>query len=459
MLNEDTIAAISTPHGTGGIGIVRISGNKSFEIADKLFVGRKRFKDIKSHTVSFGKIINPYNEQILDEVLIIKMKKPNSFTREDVVEISCHGGIIVLKNILELILKMDARLAEPGEFTKRAFLNGRIDLSQAEAVIDLINSKTDESSRAALSQLEGKLSKKLREARSKLIELLAHIEVTVDYPEHDTEEITGKKINEELKLINNRLLSIINGFEKGRIIREGIDAVIIGRPNVGKSSLLNELSGKNRAIVTDIPGTTRDIIEEYVNINGIPVRIVDTAGIRQTEDVVEKIGVEKTHGAIESADLIIMMIDAKEGIAQEDLIILNKVKNKKIIAVINKIDLVDEDRIRQIEMSLPVQQLLKTSIKEDIGLNELGNAIFELFIKGEVSANNEILITNVRHKNLIDKAISSINDSLEALCRGMPLDLITIDIINAADYLGQITGESVREDVMHEIFSRFCLGK
>lgn len=459
MLNDDTIAAISTPYGTGGIGIIRISGSRSFDIADSLFVGRKRFKDIKSHTVSFGKIINPDSGQIMDEVLIIKMKKPNSFTREDVVEISCHGGIIVLKSILELVIKLGARLAEPGEFTKRAFLNGRLDLSQAEAVIDLINSKTDESSKAALSQLEGKLSKKIGEARSKLIELLAHIEVTVDYPEHDIEEITAKKIKEELKVVSDKLSHIINGFEKGRIIREGIDAVIIGRPNVGKSSLLNELSGKNRAIVTDIPGTTRDIIEEYVNINGIPVRIIDTAGIRQTEDVVEKIGVERTHSAIDSADLIIMMIDAKEGIDQEDLEILNKVRNKKMISVINKIDLVDEERIRQIEADLPGQHLLKTSIKEDIGLEELSSAIYELFIKGEVSANNEILITNVRHKNLIDKAISSIKESLESLDNGMPLDIITIDIINAADYLGQITGESVREDVMHEIFSRFCLGK
>jgi tRNA modification GTPase len=459
MYNEDTIAAISTPHGTGGIGIIRISGDKAFNIAGDLFYGRKKFSDIKSHTISFGKIINPENGQTVDEVLVTKMEKPKTFTREDVVEISCHGGITVLKNILELVTKNGARIAEPGEFTKRAFLNGRIDLSQAEAVIDLINSKTSESSRAALDQLEGKLSSKLKSVRNSLIEILAHIEVTVDYPEHDIEEITGQEIYTELIKIKEKLEGVIKGFEKGRIIREGIDAVIIGRPNVGKSSLLNELSGKNRAIVTDIPGTTRDIIEEYVNMDGIPVRILDTAGIRETEDVVERIGVEKTHSAIEVADLIIMMIDASMGIDREDASILNKIVDKKVIVVINKIDLVQEEEINRIERFLEEKKHIKTSLKEDIGVEELGKIIKELFLKGEVTANNEVLLTNIRHKNLIDKALSSINDALGAQENSMPLDLITIDITNAADYLGQITGESVSDDVIHEIFKRFCLGK
>jgi len=459
MYKEDTIAAISTPHGTGGIGIIRISGDRAFEIAEKIFVGKKNFKNIKSHTINYGKIVNPKDGLTLDEVLLSKMEKPNTFTREDIVEINCHGGLMVLKNILELCIKEGARLAEPGEFTKRAFLNGRIDLSQAEAVIDLINSKTDEGSRAAISQLEGKLSKRLKEARKKLIELLAHIEVTVDYPEYDVEEVTGNMIYNELDEIKKKLQDIIVGFDKGRIIREGIDAVIVGRPNVGKSSLLNELSGKNRAIVTDIPGTTRDIIEEYININGIPVRIIDTAGIRETQDVVEKIGVERTHKAINEADLIIMMIDAKRGINEEDNEIISKLVDKKLIILINKVDLVDENEIQKIEKQLEGKKYLRTSLKEDRGLKELGDALVDMFVSGEVSMNNEILLTNVRHKSLIDKALSSIDKAMSAQQEMMPVDLLAIDIRDAADYLGQITGESVSEDVMHEIFSRFCLGK
>ncbi|HHV28524.1 tRNA uridine-5-carboxymethylaminomethyl(34) synthesis GTPase MnmE [Acetivibrio mesophilus] len=459
MYKEDTIAAISTPHGTGGVGIIRISGDKAFEIAQKIFQGKKDFKLIRSHTINYGKIINPENGNILDEVLVSKMEKPKTFTREDVVEINCHGGLIVLKNILELCINQGARLAEPGEFTKRAFLNGRIDLSQAEAVIDLINSKTNESSKAAISQLEGKLSRKLKAARSKLIEFLAHIEVTVDYPEHDIEEITGQMIYKEIGEVKEKLYDIIKGFEKGRIIREGIDAVIIGRPNVGKSSLLNELSGKSRAIVTDIPGTTRDIIEEYININGIPMRIIDTAGIRETEDVVEKIGVEKTHRAIDEADLIIMMIDAKRGMDEEDNKILTMLGDKKLIILINKTDIVDENQINRIESLLKGKKYIKTSMKEGTGISELENAITELFVQGEVNINEEVLLTNIRHKNLIDRAVSSIERAMDAIENSMTLDLVSIDVTDAADYLGQITGESVSEDVMHEIFSRFCLGK
>lgn len=459
LYSQDTIAAISTPHGIGGIGIIRISGEKAFDIAADIFVGRKKFDEIKTHTINYGKIIDSTSGEVLDEVLVSKMKKPNTFTREDIVEINCHGGTVVLKNILELIIKKGARLAEPGEFTKRAFLNGRLDLSQAEAVIDLINAKTSESSRAAINQLEGKLSVKLKEARSKLIEILAHIEVTVDYPEHDIEEVTGEKIYSEMKDIREKLSNIIKGFEKGRIIREGINAVIVGRPNVGKSSLLNELTGKSRAIVTDIPGTTRDIIEDYINLNGVPVRIIDTAGIRETEDLVEKIGVEKTHRELESADLIIMMIDSYQGIGKEDLDILDRIKGKKVIIILNKIDIASEAKLAEIESRIIDQKIIKMSLKEEIGIDKLADAVVELFVKGEVSLNNEVLITNVRHKNLIDKSLESIDYAINAYESGMPLDMITIDIVNSAQYLGEITGESVREDVMAEIFSRFCLGK
>jgi tRNA modification GTPase len=460
MPATDTIAAISTAPGIGGIGIIRISGDNAFEITERLLKGKKNLKDMKSHTISYGKIIDPKSGDTVDEVLVSKMKKPNTFTREDVVEINCHGGTTVLRRILELVLGEGARLAEPGEFTKRAFLNGRIDLSQAEAVIDLINSKTDESSKAALNQLEGKLSDKIREARTKLIELIAHIEVTVDYPEYDIEDVTGQQINNELKAIRQKLVKITEGFERGRIIREGINAVIIGKPNVGKSSLLNELTGKNKAIVTEIPGTTRDIIEEYISINGIPVKIIDTAGIRETEDTVEKIGVERAKNAIKTADLIIMMIDAAEGMREEDQKILSTLKDKKIILIINKIDLVDETE------DLPIPgvvkdniRIVKTSLTHDIGIRELENEIKELFLKGEINPNAEVVVTNIRHKDLIDKAIASIDDARKAYESGMPLDFITIDLKNGAEYLGRITGESVSEDVINEIFRRFCVGK
>ncbi len=456
---DDTIAAISTAQGTGGIGIIRISGSKAFQITDRIFSGKRKISSAKSHTLSYGKIINPLNGVMIDEVLIAKMEKPNTFTKEDIVEINCHGGLIVLKEVLTLVLKEGARLAEPGEFTKRAFLNGRMDLSQAEAVIDLINAKTEDGSKAAAQQLEGRLSIKIKEVRKKLIELIAHIEVTVDYPEHDIEEVTGEMVFREISDIRGNLSDIIKGFEKGRILREGISLVIIGKPNVGKSSLLNELSGNNKAIVTDIPGTTRDIIEEYININGIPVRITDTAGIRDTEDIVEKIGVEKAKKAIDSADLIIMMLDASLGLSDEDMLILDKVRGKKLIVLINKIDCADNGVIEKIEEKIGVNSIIRTSIKEGIGIERLEKEISDLFNKGEIRSNDEILVTNIRHKDLIDKALSGISDAIGSYEAGMPLDCITIDIKNSAEYLGQITGESASEDVMHEIFSRFCIGK
>jgi len=456
---EDTIVAISTPPGTGGIGIIRISGENSFNIASRIFKGAKNFKDIKTHTINYGKIVDPASNETLDEVLVSKMKKPASFTKEDVVEINCHGGIIVLRKILELIVKEGARIAEAGEFTKRAFLNGRIDLSQAEAVIDLINSKTDAGSKAALDQLEGKLSRKLKEVREKLIELIAHIEVTVDYPEHDIEEITGDMVYESLKPIRNLICNISNTFENGRMIREGLNVVIVGRPNVGKSSLLNELSGKNKAIVTDIPGTTRDIIEEYININGIPIRLIDTAGIRETEDVVERIGVERAKKAVDEADLIIVMIDADAGIKSEDIEIFNNVRNKRNIVILNKIDISSNEKIKEIEDYFKEYNLIKVSIKTGSGIDKIEEELTGLFNKGKLRLNDEIILTNIRHKNMIDKCMESIDNAISAYESGMPLDMITIDIKDAAYYLGQITGESVNEQVLNEIFKRFCIGK
>ena len=459
MYKEDTIAAISTPHGTGGVGIIRISGRDAFRIAGNIFFGKKQFNSIKSHTINYGKIIDTKNDLVLDEVLISKMKKPNTFTREDVVEINCHGGIVVLKRVLELCLEEGARIAEPGEFTKRAFLNGRIDLSQAEAVIDLINSKTDQSAKAAISQMEGVFSKKLKEARDKLIKVLSHIEVNIDYPEYDIEEISERMIQDELVGIKNDLNNIISGFERGRIIREGLDAAIIGRPNVGKSSLLNNLVGKERAIVTDIPGTTRDIIEEYINLEGIPVRIIDTAGVRKTEDAVEKIGLEKTQNAIDEADLVIMMVDAQRGLNEDDHTMISQLLGKRLIILINKIDLVDEYEILKMEKKLEGKKILRISLKKEVGVDKLGHVIAQLFALGKINMKNEILLTNIRHRNLLGKSILSIDNALNAQNQGMPVEFIAMDIKEAADYLGQITGESVSEDIIHEIFSRFCLGK
>lgn len=456
---EDTIAALSTPYGTGGIGVIRISGDLAFEVSGKLFSSSRTMEEIASHTVTYGKIVDPETNEHVDEVLLLKMKKPNTFTREDVVEIHCHGGIVVINRVMELLFKYGARPAEAGEFTKRAFLNGRIDLSQAEAIIDLINSKTIESSRAAVSHLEGRLSNKLKLLRGDLVELLAHIEVTVDYPEHDIEEITGEKVYENLKKIKAELSDLAKTFDRGKLLREGINVVIAGKPNVGKSSLLNQLAGSTRAIVTDIPGTTRDIIEEYVNIKGIPAKITDTAGIRITQDIVEKIGVDKAYKAIEDADLIIVVIAADTGILEEDREVLNSISGRKSLVLINKTDLVDRAKLDDIRSQLEADIILEASVINDEGIEGLEEKIKELFFKGDISKNEEVLLTNARHKSLVDKSIQAIDQALSSFNMGMPLDMVTIDIKSSAEYIGQITGESIDEAVMHNIFSRFCIGK
>jgi tRNA modification GTPase len=458
---KSAIAAVSTPLGNGGIGIVRVSGSDAFEIAGRLFFGKKPFSEIRSHTISYGRIVDPFSGHTVDEVLLSKMKGPHTFTKEDMVEINCHGGTTVLRNVLELVIRLGARPAEAGEFTKRAFLNGRIDLSQAEAVIDLINSKTAEGARAAVSQLEGKLSAKIRTIRKKLIELIAHIEVTVDYPEHDIEEITGSRVYDEVNILKDELHDLAQSFDKGRIIREGIIAVIAGKTNVGKSSLLNSLSGSSRAIVTNIPGTTRDIIEEYINIRGIPVRLTDTAGIRQTSDPVESIGVEKAEKSIESADVVIMVLDASTGIEPEDEAIIRKLKGKRTLFLVNKIDLVGEAEIEELlkRLGSAAVMSIRVSLLNGSGIDKVESTLEEMFMSGGISLNNEVLVTNARHKSLIDSAMASLETASVAHESGMPLDFVTIDIKEAAESLGRITGESVSEDVVHEIFSRFCVGK
>lgn len=462
MADKDTIAAISTPYGTGAIAVVRMSGQSSFDIAAKIFRGAGSFQGIPDHKAACGTIVEPETGEIIDEVVLLKMGAPNTFTAEDIVEIDCHGGLVVQGRILALLLKMGARPAEAGEFTKRAFLNGRIDLAQAEAVIDLINSKTELGSKTAVKQLEGKLSRILNEVRSKLIELLARIEVTVDYPEHDLEAATGETVSFEIKGINALLDKLLKQFERGRILREGINVVIAGRPNVGKSSLLNYLTGKDKALVTDIPGTTRDIIDEYISIKGMPVRIVDTAGIRETADVIEKLGVEKTMTEMEDADLIILMLEAEVKPNADEIKLISDLSGRRHIIVINKIDNaadIGEAGLSTRSLIPEGRTVVETSLTQDKGIDMLENKIAELFMAGNLENDPDVLLTNIRHKMLAEKARASLEHAMEAYNEGMPLDIMTMDIRDAAQFIGEITGESVSEAVINEIFTRFCVGK
>jgi tRNA modification GTPase len=460
MINNDTIASISTAPGFGAIGIVRISGLDAFNIASRIFMSKnKDFDKIESHSVTYGNIIDPEIGKTIDEVLLIKMKGPRTYTMEDVVEINCHGGLVVVRKVLDIVCKFGARVAEPGEFTKRAFLNGRIDLSQAEAVIDIINSRADESLKASMDQLEGQLSKRIRSVRQKIISVLAHIEALVDYPEYDIEEISRENVYNKSIEIRKDIIRISESFNKGRIIKEGLNIVIVGRPNVGKSSLLNIISGRDRAIVTDIPGTTRDAIEEFVDFSGIPANLIDTAGLRETDDYVENIGVERVQKYIEKSDLILFMLDGCEGITADDIKILDKIKSKKFVVIINKIDNARDEVIKNIRNYFNNEYIIETSIIRDLGIEDIEKYIKENFSIGDLSINNEVLITNIRHKRLIDEALTTIDGVLNAVESGMPLDIISIDLKNAAENLGNITGDSVSEDVLKEIFSRFCIGK
>ncbi|WFD10283.1 tRNA uridine-5-carboxymethylaminomethyl(34) synthesis GTPase MnmE [Tepidibacter hydrothermalis] len=459
MYIDDTIAAIATAPGEGGIGIVRMSGEKALDIAESVFesVNKKSIKDHNPRTLIYGNIID--DGKIIDEVLLAYMKGPHTYTKEDVIEINCHGGFISVKKILELVLKKGARLAEGGEFTKRAFLNGRIDLSQAEAVMDIINAKTDMSYNVAQSQLEGSLSFKIKELRNKVTELLAHVEVAIDFPDEDVEHITYENLYNKSKELRKEIINLYETSETGKIIRDGLKTVIVGKPNVGKSSLLNAILKESRAIVTDIPGTTRDVIEEFVNINGIPLRIIDTAGIRDTEDVVEKIGVQKSREFFESADLAILVLDASRELSVEDIDILENVKNKNTIVLINKTDLenkMDEDKIKEY---IDEKRIIKISALERKGIDKLENEIADMVYKGNVSQGDSVMITNVRHKDSLERAINSINDAINAIEDNMALDFIEVDLKNIWDYLGEVSGDTVSEDLLDTIFRDFCIGK
>ncbi len=458
MKDFDTIGAISTSIGEGGISIIRVSGDKSVELVDKIFQTKngKSIKDMKSYTMRYGYIIDEDDNHV-DEVIISFMKGPRSFTAEDIIEINCHGGVVATNKVLELVIKQGVRIAEPGEFTKRAFLNGRIDLSQAEAVIDIIKAKTDLSMKSALMQSEGIISKEIRNLRENLISIIAHIEATVDYPEDDLEEVTAEMAIKDLDVVKKELKRLIDTAEEGKILREGLSTVIVGKPNVGKSSLLNSLIKENRAIVTDIPGTTRDIIEEYINISGVPIKVIDTAGIRETEDVVEKIGVERSLQKIKDADLVILILDASNNLTGEDKEIINNIINKKYMILLNKSDLDNKLTKKDLE-SINCKNIFSISAKTGEGIDKVRNAIKEMFFKGEISTNN-VIITNTRHKESLLRSYESIENAIEILKNTSAIDLASIDIRNAWTYLGEITGDSLEENIIDKIFKNFCLGK
>ena len=459
MFIDDTIAAIATAPGEGGIGIIRISGEKSLQVAQSIFKSKsgKMIKDYNARTLIYGTVVD--NEKVIDEVLVAYMKGPNSYTAEDVIEINCHGGFISVKKILELILSKGVRLAEAGEFTKRAFLNGRIDLSQAEAIIDVIKSKTDMAHEVAQSQLEGSLAKKIKDLRMNVTEVLAHLEVSIDFAEEDVEEITYQTLEEKALELRNEIKKLYDTAESGKILRDGLKTVIVGKPNVGKSSLLNSILGENRAIVTDIAGTTRDVIEEFVNIKGIPLKIVDTAGIRETEDVVEKIGVEKSRESFSTADLVIMVLDASRKLSEEDMEILESLKNKKTIVLLNKMDLEPQIELEKIEEFVNSEDIIKISALKHQWIEELQDKIEAMVYHGSVKNSSNLMITNSRHKDALFKAYESINDAISAIEQRMPYDFIEVDFKNIWDYLGYINGDTVREDLLDTIFANFCIGK
>ena len=452
-----TICAISTAPGIGGIGIIRMSGSECFDILNKIFVPKnKDNKNIKGYTIKYGKILNA-REEVIDEVLVSFFKAPKSYTTENMCEINSHGGMVIMNKILEACLEAGAELAEPGEFTKRAFLNGRIDLSQAEAVIDIINSKTDKEAKISLEQLEGNLSREVINIRKKIISIMADIEATIDYPEYDIEEITNKRILNVLNDVEIQLKKLENTFDNGKILREGVKTAIIGRPNVGKSSLLNVILNEERAIVTDIEGTTRDTIEEFIQIEGIPIKIIDTAGIRNARDEVEKIGVKKASQIAKDSDIVIAIFDITRNINEEDEEILNLIKDRNAIVVLNKIDINKEIDIEKvIKINKPI---VKISTKTREGIQELYNKISEIYKLKEIGSDGEIIISNNRHKDLIRKAIINLGESKNAILAKMPIDIISGNLREIVEELGKITGDTVTEEVINEIFSKFCLGK
>ena len=457
-MKSETIAAIATPLGEGGIGIIRISGDDSLEILNRIFRPASG-KPVKSRMMTYGHIINPEDSSITDEVLAVYMKGPKTYTAEDVAEINCHGGLIPLKRVLSLVLGAGARLAEPGEFTKRAFLNGRLDLSQAEAVIDVISAKTDRFFDAAIDQLEGSLSRKTEAISAKVMDILVEMAVNIDYPDEDIEELTYEKLTTELKSVIGDIEKLLAGAGNGKLLREGIAIGIVGMPNVGKSSLLNCLLRESRAIVTEIPGTTRDTIEEYMSIRGIPVKLTDTAGIRTTDDKVEKIGIERSKKILGEADIVIFVADASRALMDEDIEIMKSLVPGRSLILLNKTDLEMVTEPADIKAFAPEVKIIETSLISGTGAEDLEDAIYDMVSDKTEQAGDGNLITNVRHENALREALSSAEDALKGSEERQPLELIEIDVSGCRNALGEVTGETASADVIDEVFSRFCLGK
>jgi len=460
-MQEETISAVATAVGEGGIGIIRLSGNNSVNIAAQLFHSSTQ-KDIAlsngSH-IYYGHIIDPEDGSIVDEVLLVVMKAPHSYTREDVVEIQCHGGPVVLRRILGLTLRSGARLAEPGEFTKRAFLNGRLDLTQAEAVIDIIRAKTDASLKMAIGHLEGALADKSRELRDQILGMIAQLEATIDFPEENIEELSVEKVQSSLQAIIDEINLLLSTSKAGRILQEGLHTVIVGKPNVGKSSLLNALLRENRAIVTNIPGTTRDSIEEFVNIRGIPLRIVDTAGIRETSDEVEKIGVDRSRAFVGKADLVLVLLDASQPLSLEDQQVLSLLADRKAIILINKSDLPEKLSKDELAAHVGERQIITISVAAGTGLDELEQCIADMVFQGSAGVSEGAFINNVRQEDVLRQTVQDLLEVQNTISAGLPADFLVIDLRTAWEKLGELSGETVKEDIINEIFSRFCIGK
>lgn len=459
-MDLDTITSISTPMGEGAIGIVRLSGPQAVEIADKLYKGKHLLNDVPSHTINYGHIIDPESKEVVEEVMVSVLRAPKTFTREDIIEINCHGGILTINRVLELTMTYGARMAEPGEFTKRAFLNGRIDLSQAEAVMDFIRSKTDRASKVAMNQIEGRLSDLIKKQRQSILEILAQVEVNIDYPEYDdVEDATTEFLLEQSKEIKQEINRLLDTGAQGKIMREGLSTVIVGKPNVGKSSMLNNLIQENKAIVTEVAGTTRDVLEEYVNVRGVPLRLVDTAGIRETEDIVEKIGVERSRKALSQADLILFVLNNNEALTQEDYTLYEVVKNEDVIVIVNKMDLEQNIDINEVKDMIGDTPLIQTSMLKQEGIDELEIQIRDLFFGGEVQNQDMTYVSNSRHISLLKQARQTIQDAIDAAESGVPMDMVQIDLTRTWEILGEIIGETASDELIDQLFSQFCLGK
>ena len=453
----DTIAAISTPIGEGGISIVRMSGEDEVEIANKVFKGANLSK-VPTHTIHNGHIIDPNSEKVIDEAMVTVLRAPKTFTREDIVEVNCHGGIVVTNEILQLLLANGARMADPGEFTRRAFVNGRIDLTQAESVMDIIRAKTDKARQVAMGQLAGGLLEKIRTMRKEILDTLANVEVNIDYPEYDTDQVTAKQMSDTSRDVIKKIDELLKTSQEGTILRNGLATAIVGQPNVGKSSLLNYLTQSDKAIVTDIAGTTRDTLEEYVSVNGVPLKLIDTAGIHQTEDKVEKIGVERSQKALKQADLVLLLIDGSKDLNDEDKALIKETDNKKRIIILNKMDLGQKLSANEIK-ELTGSEVISTSILKNENLDALADLIKKLFFSGIENSNDQVMVTNQRQSGLLNKAKKELEDVIQAVEDDIPVDIVQIDFTGAWETLGEITGDSSPDELVNTLFSQFCLGK